>query len=349
MPSVDREQQSRVSGQDARPVTAARMTLELLLAEVAEQVVRHEQRMATLAEQITHAVNTAADSDAAAAEVLAAHRQVRAEVDIAESERDQAILRAREATRAAQDSDERASAAEVAAEEALADLETAQLARDQALAQRDELVASVAQLHEELDTVRVRVGTVQAESDRTREQLKTTATTLTAAQGQNDQLREQLASARQEVADLAAARTELGCQLTAQRETVEKQRQRADAAEQQANRAAGQIEYLSTELSTARRHIEHWQTQAAEYHAELAGVRSELVAAQAATETEKSHGIQRLADQQARYEELIRELRTQIDQLREQMATQRQQTMAATFAEQEPRTGQRAGKEKRLS
>lgn len=88
------EQRGEVYGEDARPVTAARMTLELLLAEVAEQVVGHEQRMAALAEQITRAVRTATDSDAAAAEVSAAHRQARAEIDGAESERDQAILQA---------------------------------------------------------------------------------------------------------------------------------------------------------------------------------------------------------------------------------------------------------------
>ena len=349
MASADREQQSEAYGEDARPVTAARMTLELLLAEVAEQVVGHEQRMATLAEQITHAVRTAANSDAAAAEVSAAHRQARVEIDAAESERDQAILRAREAARVAQDSDERASAAEVAAEEALADLETAQLARDQALAERDELAASVAQVREELDTARVRVETVQAEGDRTRERLETTAATLTEAQGQNDQLREQLATARQEAADLATARTELAEQLTAERETVEQQRQRADVAEQQANHAAGRIEHLSTELSTAREHLEHWQTQAGEHRAALAGVRAELTAAHTTTETEKAHGTQRLADQQARYDELVRELRTQIDQLREQMATQRQQTMAATLTAQEPQTGQRVGNEERLS
>lgn len=188
------------------------------------------------------------------------------------------------------------------------------------------------QLREELDTAQVRGETVQAECDRAREGLETTAATLTAARGQNDQLREQLASARQEAADLAAARTELAGQLTAERETVEQQRHRADAAEQRANHAAGQVERLSTELSTARGHLEHWQTQAAEHRAELAGARSELTAARTVIEAEKAHGIQRLADQQARYDELVSELRKQIDQLREHMATQRQQAMATTPA-----------------
>jgi hypothetical protein len=45
---------------EARPVTVARITLELLLAEVCDQVVDHEQRIAALAERITEAVRTAA-------------------------------------------------------------------------------------------------------------------------------------------------------------------------------------------------------------------------------------------------------------------------------------------------
>lgn len=145
----------------------------------------------------------------------------------------------------------------------------------------------MAQVREELDSARVRGEAVQAECDRTRECLETTAATLTAARGQNDQLGEQLASARQQAADLAAARTELAGQLTAERETVERQRQRADAAEQQANHDAGQVERLCTELSTAQGHLEHWQTEAGEHRAELAGIRSELTAAHTATEVRK--------------------------------------------------------------
>ena len=58
------------------------------------------------------------------------------------------------------------------------------------------------------------------------------------------------------------------------------------------------------ELSTVRGQVEHCQTQAAEYRAELASVRSELAAAHGATQTEeKTHDAQRLADQQARHDE----------------------------------------------
>ena len=79
--AVEREMPAEGDDEQARPVTAARMTLELLLAEVSAQVIGHEQRMGALAEQISHAVGTAADADAVAAEVSAAHRGARAEVD----------------------------------------------------------------------------------------------------------------------------------------------------------------------------------------------------------------------------------------------------------------------------
>jgi chromosome segregation ATPase len=101
-------------------------------------------------------------------------------------------------------------------------------------------------------------------------------------------------------------------ELAQQRVHTAEQLRRAEAAEQQAGRAAGQIEHLSGELATARGQVEHWQAQAAEYRAELAGIRSELTATHAAIEAERSHGAQRLADQQARYDDLVTELRTQL-------------------------------------
>jgi DNA-binding protein H-NS len=55
--------------------------------------------------------------------------------------------------------------------------------------------------------------------------------------------------------------------LRAERKIVEQQRQRTEAAEQQANRAAEHTEHLSTELSTARGHLERWQIQAGEQRA----------------------------------------------------------------------------------
>ena len=80
-------------------------------------MIGHEQRMSVLAEQISQAVRTATDADAVAAEVSAAHRASRTEVDRAEQERDQAIGQTRVARRAAEAAEERATLAELAAEE----------------------------------------------------------------------------------------------------------------------------------------------------------------------------------------------------------------------------------------
>jgi chromosome segregation ATPase len=95
---------------------------------------------------------------------------------------------------------------------------------------------------------------------------------------------------------------------------AEQQRQRAESAAGQAIRASAQTEQLSTELTTARAQVQHWQAQAAEHRAELARVRSELSAANATAQTEKDHAARRLADQQTHYEELINELRARLPQ-----------------------------------
>lgn len=272
-------EQGEVGGGEARPVTAARMTLELLLAEMTAQMIGHEQRMGVLAEQISHAVLTAADADVVAVEVSAAHRAARGEVDRAETERDQAIGQAREARRSAEAAEERAGLAEAVAEEALADVETAYLARDQAISERDELATAAAILREELQ----------------------------ASREQADQLREQAAALQHQA-------TELTRQLDAQRTLSQQQHQRAESAERHAIRATAQAEQLSTDLSTARAQREHWQAQTADVRAELAGVCSQLSAAQTAAQIEKDHADQRLADQQTHYDELISELRARLSQ-----------------------------------
>jgi uncharacterized phage infection (PIP) family protein YhgE len=97
-------------------------------------------------------------------------------------------------------------------------------------------------------------------------------------------------------------------QLAEERAHTAEQYFRAEAAEQQ----AGQVQHLASELTTTQEQAKRWQAQTAERRAELAGVRSELTTTHAAIEAERNHGAQRLADQQARYEDLITELRTQL-------------------------------------
>jgi chromosome segregation ATPase len=258
----------------SRPVSMARMTLEGLLGEVRELVRGHECRMAALVEQVSTAVTTVADPDAAAAEVAAAHREARTSIDAAEAERDDAVTRARAAERTAQAAGQARQAAEEIAEKALADLEEAHEQRDQAIRERDDLVA---------------------EADRVNQEWQRAAGWL------------------------AEERAHTG-----------EQRRRVEAAEQQVSRAAGRIEYLSSELAMARGQVEHWQVQAGEHRAELAGVRSELIAAHAALEAEHNYGAQRLADQQARYEDLITELRTQLRDRPQQQSRARRRVETET-------------------
>jgi hypothetical protein len=79
-----------------------------------------------------------------------------------------------------------------------------------------------------------------------------------------------------------------------------------------------------------------------EHRAELAGVRSELTAAHTTIEAEKTYAGQRLADQQARYEELVSELRTQIEALRTTAAARAEPTEPAKPAKPAKPTGRAA-------
>jgi hypothetical protein len=99
---------------------------------------------------------------------------------------------------------------------------------------------------------------------------------------------------------MAAARTELAGQLSAEREIVEQQRQRAEAAEQQANRAAAHIQHISTELSTAREHLERWQAQGGEQRAELAALRADRSARR-----DRRRKSPRLTDLHTLYDSLV--------------------------------------------
>jgi hypothetical protein len=84
-----------------------------------------------------------------------------------------------------------------------------------------------------------------------------------------------------------------------------------------------------------------------EHRAELAGVRSELTAAHTTIEAEKTYAGQRLADQQARYEELVSELRTQIEAAK-QLTAVRGRAEPAKARERTGRaapSGQQAGRQ----
>jgi EmrB/QacA subfamily drug resistance transporter len=88
----------------------------------------------------------------------------------------------------------------------------------------------------------------------------------------------------------------LAAQLAAAQEQAGQQRQRAEAAEQEAIRATDHIEHLSTELTTARQQVGYWQAQAAEHHAKLISAQPEPPA----VATERNHNAHQLSGQQTR-------------------------------------------------
>jgi chromosome segregation ATPase len=137
-------------------------------------------------------------------------------------------------------------------------------------------------LRKKLSAAQSQTTTAQTEAEHTSQHLHAAAGELAEAHIPIEQFREQLATLRQKAADLIDARTELAQQLAAESEQTEHRRRRAETAEQHASRATGQVDYISHELTTAREQLEHWQSQAAEQRAELAGLRSELDAARAA-------------------------------------------------------------------
>jgi EmrB/QacA subfamily drug resistance transporter len=95
---------------------------------------------------------------------------------------------------------------------------------------------------------------------------------------------------------LMRERDSLAAQLAAVQEQAGQQRQRAEAAEQQAIRATDHIEHLSTELTTARQQVGYWQAQAAEHHAKLISAQP----APTAVATERNHNEHQLSGQQTR-------------------------------------------------
>lgn len=329
-----------------RPVSMARMTLEGLLTEVRDLVTTHEDRMAALAKQISTAVATTADPDAAAAEVAAAHREARTAIDAAEAERDTAVHRAREADRVAQAAGQERRVAEDVAEKALTDLEEAQEQRDQADRARAELTGTVDELRDSLETT-------NTEWRRTSHQLETTTAELRAAQDQLadlhkqiEQTREQLAGSKQEVLDLAAVRERLANELETERGHTDEQRRRADDAEKAVSRAEGTVEQLRGELTAARAAAEEHQQQALHTGTQLATVTAQLAAAREQIERDQAHATDRLADQRQRAEHaehVIEQLRGELTEVhqrhRAELESLRQRlTDSATQSRQRPRT-----------
>jgi hypothetical protein len=161
-------------------------------------------------------------------------------------------------------------ATETSDDETLADTKIAQQTRDQTTGEPDEPITLTIQPHGEPNISQTQTATVQANWDR---------------------LCEQLAMIRRS-ADPATA-------LVAKHEQVEPQRQRAEAADQQASPTDDHIEHLPTEL-TNRKRIEHQHAQAVEHRTQLTTAQSEPTPSPATVEIARNHREQQRPNQQTR-------------------------------------------------
>jgi chromosome segregation ATPase len=308
---------------DQQPVSTARVTLEQLLAQVGDRVVEHETRMGALATRIEAAAATASDPDAAVAEVTAAHRHARAQVDAAESERDTALRTQRDAERDAAQALAGQASAEAAAEEALGAAEHAEQARTAAAAAAEAAQELARTLTGQLDTATARAEAAEGEGQRTQDRLSATSDELTDALAQLEAVRAELATTTSHIRDLTGERDTLGAQLEAEQARVVEQSERAGTAERDASQALGRAEQLRTQLGEARGQLELAQATLTDTRTEVAGLTVELRAARAEIHAEQQRSTGRLAEQKTSYEERLSEQKTsyteRLADLREQL------------------------------
>ncbi|WP_346106566.1 hypothetical protein, partial [Pseudonocardia alni] len=127
----------------ARPIARAGQS-------VTDQVAALIARLEHSSSELRDALDTLADPEAVAAEIAAAQRAARAEVDAAQAVADEARAQARAARTDAEAARRSAAASDAEAIEAAEARADAELARDTAIAARDVLEGEVAQVRAEL-------------------------------------------------------------------------------------------------------------------------------------------------------------------------------------------------------
>lgn len=293
----------------ARPITRAGQS-------VTEQVTALIMRLERSSAELREALDTVADPEAVAAEIAAARRAARAEVDAAQAATDEARAQARAARDDAAAARRSAAASDAEAADAAEAREAAELDRDTAIAARAALEDEVAQVRAELEQRDTELAAVHAERD-----------TLTAD-------RDAAITAR----DTAAA--EAG-RVTAELQALEHEHTRTETeladARRQVESVTAARDTAAAELATVRRDLDRAETDRARLADELHDVREQAAehrAARAAAESglaalreqlthdvdrERAYGEQRLADAETRYGAQLTELRTELARLRSQV------------------------------
>lgn len=252
-----------------KPVTTARATYGQVLAQVQATLAA----LPGLVERMETAARTVADQDSTASEIASVERGARAQIDAADTERDNALAAARAAQRAAADAETARAAAAEAAEAALEAEDAAAAERDTALAER-----AAARAAEQAALTQARDA--RAESSALREELTRTGDRAEA-------LARDLAAARDRVEQLHG-------------ELTRTEQQRLDTATDR-DRLAGELQQARAELAQQRQVV-------ADTRAELATTTGQLHVAQERLQTEKTHIAERLADHRARAEHAEQEI-----------------------------------------
>lgn len=307
---------------ETRPVTRAQHTVQTQVAGLAA-------RLDEAAGELRDALEQLADSDAVAAEIAAARRAARAEVDQAQAAADDAHARARlaeadaaEARRSAVDSDQEAETAgdaRRAAEESLAHAE----------AQRDELAGQLNATRAELEATQQALDEAHAERDQLQRDLDTAHTELTATGHDRDEARGDRDRMRGELAELAHALEQVQADRDTTRARADQLQTERDTAVADTAAARRDVERLEVERDRAiverdartdERDTAH--DQATDARTRLAVAESTIAALHEQLDRdltrERSYGQQRLDDAEARHQARERELRDELARLRAQ-------------------------------
>lgn len=282
----------------ARPIARAGQS-------VTDQVAVLIARLDHSSSELRDALDTLADPEAVAAEIAAAQRVARAEVDAAQAVADEARAQARAARAAAEAARRSAAASDDEAATAVAERDAAEYARAEAVTAREAAEAQLAEARAELEQ---QIADLTAERDTARAETERVTTELTA----------QLAGVRAELQTAIAERDTAAAERDTTAADLAATRRDLDRAETDRARLADEINDL--------------REQAAEYRAARAAAESSLAALREQlvhdVDRERAYGEQRLADVETRYTAQIADLRTEL--ARAQGRAQRRSTGRAS-------------------
>ncbi|MEQ3552837.1 hypothetical protein WIS52_20410 [Pseudonocardia nematodicida] len=308
----------------ARPIARAGQTVT---DQVAALTAFLEERTGDLREALV----TLADPDAVAAEIAAAQRAARAQVDQAQAATDDARAQARTAQTAAEAARRSAAASDDEAAEAVYARAAAEQARDEALAAREQAETQLAQLSTDLEEQSGELDTARAETDRVTTELAAARAELEEATAARDTARAERDTATgdrdQVAAELAAAtrdHTRAHTELTEARARVEALATDRDTATADLAGLRRDLDRAETDRARLADDLDAAREQAAEHRAARAGAESTLTALRAQlthdVDRERAYGHQRLDDAELRHAAQLADLRAELDRLRGQAA-----------------------------